>query len=142
MHFIGTKPVQLCPLIDALNLDEDVTIHSGVDASDVRHELQRYDFLYLNNPIPMHESPLVATKTFDYFAACLPIIADLPDGDQARIVSRAKAGWVTPPGDHEALVKVFDKVIANGSQPHGYIRQTGTSSICSQERIRLMILLP
>lgn len=118
MHFIGTGADQLQNYISSMGLEGDVFIYPRVTNDDVRHTLQRHDLLYLTNPT-LPDSPFVGTKTFDYIAAGRPIIAELGDGDQARIILAAKAGWVIPPGAHQAIVDIFSKIAGGADGPNG-----------------------
>ena len=116
MDFIGGEPSQLLHHISSLDLEEgDVRICPRVAADDTRQVLQHYDLLYLTNPwnTTLPGSPFVATKTIDYLAAGRLIIAELADGDQARLVTSAEAGWLCPPGSHEAIGAVFREALAD-----------------------------
>jgi glycosyltransferase involved in cell wall biosynthesis len=118
MHFIGTGSEQLQCYISEMGLEGDVFIHPRVTTDEVRHTLQHHDLLYLTNP-PLLNSPFVGTKTFDYLAAGRPIIAELCDGDQARIILAAKAGWVISPGSHQVIVDIFSKIATGGDGENG-----------------------
>lgn len=109
MHFIGTKEEQVRAYVAALGVEADVFIHPRIASAEVRQALHRYDFLFLTNP-DLSDSPFVGTKTFDYLGARRSIIAELNDGDQAQIISTAEAGWVVPPGSHQAIVDILRKV--------------------------------
>lgn len=114
MHFIGTSSDQLQSSITAMNLEGDVLICPRVHADDVRDSLQPYDLLFLTNPA-LPNSPFVGTKTFDYLGAGRSIVAELNDGDQARIILESKAGWVVPPESDQSIVDIF-KMIATGAE--------------------------
>lgn len=113
IDFIGGEPRQLLHHISARDLEEGVVrICPRAAVDDIRRVLQHYDLLYLTNP-PIPGSPFIGAKTFDYLAAGRPIIAELVDGDQARLVTNAKAGWLCPPGSHEAIGAAFREALAD-----------------------------
>lgn len=107
MHFIGGNPTQVRPFLDELGLAHEVVhFHPSVSPDAVRSVLRKHDMLFLTNPAILN-SPFVGTKTFEYMAVGRPILVELPECDQTRLVSSANAGWICDPGDVEAMVNVF-----------------------------------
>ena len=110
IDFIGGEPNQLSRAIEAAGVQDYASILPRVNPNEINNLLKKYDFLYVTNP-PIINSPFVGTKTFNYFATGRPIIAELPECDNARIIQRASAGWIFHPGDYEEMGKFLTSVI-------------------------------
>lgn len=115
MDFIGSVSGQLNSFIKKHHLENIVRILPRVATCQIKEVLSNYDILYLTNPsIP--SSPFIGTKTFDYIAVGRPIIAELPESDQSRLITTTKLGWVCPPGDTSSIVKTIEHLLAHNCQ--------------------------
>jgi len=107
------------------------------------------ELLSMADAIPIPQLPTsfaeaqVPAKLLDAMAMARPIVAS-STGDLPDILGYGKRGWLTPPGDHEALAerletieKNYQEAVERGRQArHWYERNASTQAIgCKLDRI-------
>lgn len=113
IDFIGTDPAYIKKVASELRIFDGYRILPRVPKEKVVPTITGYDFLYLTNP-NIESSPFISSKTFDYLASNVNIIAELPSGDQARICERSGLVKVVRPGDQVAFREIFDSFFHDG----------------------------
>lgn len=112
MVFIGLSRDIIFSTIEELGVGDYVSFRNQVSPFKLRPMLNEFDLLFLVNPGLSH-SPFVSSKTADYLAAGVPILAELPEGAQAEIVRRTGGGWVCAPHDVEGMARTLETLAAN-----------------------------
>lgn len=95
IKFIGTNPIEIADLIHA-KTKEFITFKKRVPSSKIPHELSKVDLVFITNPL-IKNSPFIGTKTFDYIALDKPIVAELEEGEQLRVIQSSGLGLPVKP---------------------------------------------
>ncbi|MDB4222425.1 glycosyltransferase [Granulosicoccus sp.] len=123
VDFIGGNADLLMPFVKAHALSDYINILPRIETHKVPAALAEYDLLYLTH-VPVSQSPFVATKTFEYLSSGVPIIANLPTGDNAELIIRTGAGWLFGPDDYQAIAELLQEIACGRvSSPCGNVRE-------------------
>jgi len=101
-RFTGASPYQIFPLAKKYGISHQVELFQKILPSKVNNEFQKCDILFLTNP-RIENSPFIGAKTVEYLASGKPVLAELPQGDQARLLTKSGGGWYCKSGDVECL---------------------------------------
>jgi GT2 family glycosyltransferase len=101
--------------IDESGVADAVTCTGFVDHAASVEWLLRADALFL----PLHDligrgrSLIVPGKTYEYLAACKPILACLPDGDARDLISASRFGYLSRPTDEQGIADAIQQMLAD-----------------------------
>jgi len=115
LRFIGSRCPGLTRYAEELGIAANVRATPRVPPEQVASALGECDVLFLTNP-PIEDSPFVGSKTVEYLIAGKPVLAELPSGDQARIIERTGVGVVCAPGDEDALANAIAAALGDGEK--------------------------
>jgi hypothetical protein len=121
LRFIGGGPGLLDVLAErgALSLEGSVSVEYQLPPDEIRREMTKADCLVLlQSPGPRY-SGVIPGKLFDLLAAERPILAIVPKGESATIVSESGLGLLATPCDELAiadrLVDLWDSKVRGES---------------------------
>jgi hypothetical protein len=92
-----------------------IIVHDTVSTARAWELMQSASILYLRQHMEDPEAThvAVATKTYEYLASGLPILAECPPGDnRALIETYGGCAAVVTPGDHDALTTALRTMVA------------------------------
>lgn len=92
------------------NPDKNIHLHESINRDEVPALLTHYDAALI--PLYRNIYGAVPSKIYEAMAAGLPILFS-GNGEGASIIDRYEVGWVTKPGDYEAINKALCELISN-----------------------------
>lgn len=107
--FIGTKREQILGLLSE-GMSEFVSFVEGVPRDRVAEKLSSCDCVFITNPLIV-ESPFISTKTYDYIALDKPILAELEEGEQLRVLKESGLCFEVKPRSVANMKEVLLKMI-------------------------------
>ncbi len=114
LELAGPGEEHLRTLVQARRLDGVARVRGFLSHHEALQAMVDADVLVLVGGAAERTS--VAAKTFEYLAAGRPILALLPEGENARVCRDAGVPWVVPPDDRGAVEAALEGMIQEGRE--------------------------
>lgn len=118
-HFVGVFDGSTMKIVKNLALENVVTYWGYVPRKDYLKRLLTADAFLLTFDTDGSKDVRILGKVFEYLASKKPILAVVPEGENANVIRRTKSGVIVNPGNingiEEALETIYEQSHDKGS---------------------------
>lgn len=125
-HFVGVFDESARQIVRDLKLGEVVTYWGYVPREEYLCRLLGADAFLFTFDTAGEKDVRILGKVFEYLAAGKPILAAVPEGENARVIRETKSGIVVEPGNVEQIEQALETLY---EQRHAQTTWTAESSV-------------